>query len=355
MANRTCWAASIGGCSGTISGEHVISRSILRAALEFDRRLSLLHITIKRTLREQSIKSSTVNRLCVRHNSQLTDLDSEALRFFRAMLRAIDPKQPKEAFESSMPREERFDGRLLERWALKTFLNMCFHRGFTNDPESKGIVGLVNDTLINAVFQGTPLYGGQGVYLIGQPVPRGLNRVSAYTPIEVSVLEAVGSDSDPTQAGAKAPFIRAPVYMAVSIGPIQFVIVANITSMPQNDWTQMVESFARSGNMPPGGMYHPPLITLEWRDENVPDNALIREEVLPWKPKSESTEPGIIDCGQIPGRLILAAIINWHNPPTSAPAGFALNSWMKHAWEYLSDPAPTPAQLKALRDRFRQL
>ncbi len=343
MANRTCWAASIGGCSGKISGEHVISHSILRAALEFDRRLSLLHITIKRTLREQSIKSATVNRLCVRHNSQLSNLDAEALRFFRAMLRAIDPKQPRETFESSIPREERFDGRLLERWALKTFLNMCFHRGFTNDPESKGIIDLVNETLVNAVFQGTPLYGGQGIYLIGRPLPRGVDRKHAYTPIEVSVLEAVGSRPHPTQAGETEQFIRAPVYMVVSIGPIQFVIFANITSMPQSDWTQMVESFARSGNMPPGAMYHPPLITLEWHDENVPDNALIGEEVLPWKPKPDSTEPGIIDCEPVPGRLILAAIINWQYPPTSAPAGFALNSWMRHAWESLSDPGPTPA------------
>ena len=210
MANRTCWAASIGGCSGKISGEHVISHSILRAALEFDRRLSLLHITIKRTLREQSIKSATVNRLCVRHNSQLSNLDAEALRFFRAMLRAIDPKQPRETFESSIPREERFDGRLLERWALKTFLNMCFHRGFTNDPESKGIIDLVNETLVNAVFQGTPLYGGQGIYLIGRPLPRGVDRSSAYAD-EVSD-EAVGSRPDPMNRQTEAIYSRAGLH-----------------------------------------------------------------------------------------------------------------------------------------------
>jgi hypothetical protein len=345
MANRTCWAASIGGCSATMSGDHVVSRSIMRAMLEFDRRLSPLSITIKRTLREQSIKSATVNRLCVTHNSQLSNLDAEALRFTRAMLRAIDPKQTKETFESAMPREERFDGRLLERWALKTFLNMCFQRGFTKDPESKGLVGLVNETLVNAVFQGKPLYGGQGIYLTGRPVPRVLARQAAYTPFEVNVLEANTTPPHP---------LHAPVSMAVSVGPIQFEIIANVTDMPQSDWSQMVAGVARSGYMPPSAMYHPPAISLEWHDENISDNASIGEEVLPWKPKPDSTEPGIIDCEPVPGRLILLAVINWQYGPMSVPAGFALNSWMKHAWEYLSQPGPTPEQLKAVLHRFRQ-
>jgi hypothetical protein len=100
-------------CSDKISGDHIVSQAVLKVINKKE-----IFISTSKFSRKHSLSSLITNRLCTRHNSALSPIDSEAARLFRAFT----------AIHESLSGEKEcqklflFHGEDLERWMLKTML-----------------------------------------------------------------------------------------------------------------------------------------------------------------------------------------------------------------------------------------
>jgi len=118
-----CWASCLGDCAGGQSGEHVVSECLWEGDA-----VSVLGgrwaPSVPKTIGLQAIKA---NILCATHNSRLSDADSEGGRAFDALRQFVFDQQAvrrglKEA--GTEPIERIIDRTLLERWFLKTTINL---------------------------------------------------------------------------------------------------------------------------------------------------------------------------------------------------------------------------------------
>lgn len=117
-----CWANSLGNCDKKISGEHLISGSILES-----------NITIvgfpwckdsPKTIGSASLRS---NILCTKHNSDLSDCDNEILTFKKAnneFNRRMDIFIKHGFQKKKTPIIYNINGNLLEKWFCKTLINI---------------------------------------------------------------------------------------------------------------------------------------------------------------------------------------------------------------------------------------
>lgn len=116
-----CYASCTNDCSTKISGEHYISDNIL-GDFEENKTVKITGLSWipRHTFAKTSRKSLQANILCDRHNSQLSQYDSEAGSFQRCF-REFD-----EDFNNSSPKNETriFNGDFIEKWMLKTACGM---------------------------------------------------------------------------------------------------------------------------------------------------------------------------------------------------------------------------------------
>jgi hypothetical protein len=88
-----CYLNELGSCDGGISGEHLISASIMALlADDGDFTISGLPWIPAGETRAIGPKSLTANRLCRKHNSCLHPLDDAALKFFTALKSCLERK-----------------------------------------------------------------------------------------------------------------------------------------------------------------------------------------------------------------------------------------------------------------------
>lgn len=102
----TCYANALGNCSKKISNEHYISKGIIEFAQD-----DLGRILLEGKSRACSAKKLASKRmLCTTHNSQLSKIDAEMLRFVKAVFDWNNTRKPL---------SESFDGSLITRWLFK--------------------------------------------------------------------------------------------------------------------------------------------------------------------------------------------------------------------------------------------
>lgn len=118
----TCWAHELGDCSDTQSREHYVSKGLFRSKAVLVRGLPWCRHETKRI----GLDSAASNILCRDHNSRLSPLDAEAARAFSSLREIFELKsrQAQLAPRLWMRRSWTLDARLLERWFLKTFINL---------------------------------------------------------------------------------------------------------------------------------------------------------------------------------------------------------------------------------------
>ena len=108
----------LGSCKDGISGEHLISESIMRLlAGDGEFKISGLPWLPLGEFKSIGFKSLTANCLCVKHNSCLHSLDDAALAFFTALKSCMDKDAKQLRFIVS--------GHDIERWLLKTIKVMA--------------------------------------------------------------------------------------------------------------------------------------------------------------------------------------------------------------------------------------
>jgi hypothetical protein len=122
------------------------------------------------------LNSAVANVLCTGHNSALSDLDNEAGRFSKFLIEAYLQPQGYHAIT--------LNGWLLERWALKTFVNLGYvqklHRGQPNMIEPP-------EWLVRYIFRNESIPDGIGLYHISDTV--GPNNL--YAGISWNSIQAV--------------------------------------------------------------------------------------------------------------------------------------------------------------------
>ena len=121
-----CYMKELGSCAGGISGEHLISKSIIEfPKLDGDFAISGLPWLEEGESKILSSRNLTANSLCSKHNSALSPLDSAALSFFTA-LRACWVNE-------GMPLHYLVSGHDLERWLLKSLKVMAVSRNLARE------------------------------------------------------------------------------------------------------------------------------------------------------------------------------------------------------------------------------
>jgi hypothetical protein len=113
-----CYMKELRSCDGGISGEHLISASIIRL-WKADGDLSVSGLPWLRDGETKIVgsKNLTANCLCSKHNSALSPLDTSALYFFSALKSCLDREAGSMHYLVS--------GHDIERWLLKTIKAMA--------------------------------------------------------------------------------------------------------------------------------------------------------------------------------------------------------------------------------------
>lgn len=160
---QACWAVSIGGCGGKTSREHVISKSLFVSP---EVTVEGLH-WCKDQPKTVGIESLTARILCQEHNSQLSPLDSAAGAAFDALRRQTKLANERQKLSpKALLRVERFniDAKLLERWLLKTLLNLTYCSDYligVGGTEK----GVPSSDLVQICYGLQPFPGDAGMYV----------------------------------------------------------------------------------------------------------------------------------------------------------------------------------------------
>jgi hypothetical protein len=119
---RKCWAACLGNCSDKMSGEHIVTAGLFVTDLIVVQGLSWC----KDLPKTVGLSNLTRNILCARHNSALSTIDEAAIKAFdviRECVRLTDVRGAMKERAWNIVRME-IDGAALERWFLKTLINL---------------------------------------------------------------------------------------------------------------------------------------------------------------------------------------------------------------------------------------
>ena len=162
-----CWAVGLSQCDEKLSREHLVSRGLWTQSVDVQG-LSWCKESPKRV----GIASLTQKVLCRRHNSLLSEVDSAGKVAFETIGECATMAYKR---NSQRPHREwklrrfRLDGALLERWFLKTTINLVLAQG--NSPAWRGAsqsdVSGVPLALVQAAFGAEALSRPMGLYSVG--------------------------------------------------------------------------------------------------------------------------------------------------------------------------------------------
>ncbi len=147
-----CWASILEDCARGASREHYISdgifdgESVTAVGLPWCRDKP---VTI-------GLKRAVAKVLCGKHNSALSEFDAEAAKLSRFLATNV-LDQP--LTESAIT----LQGRLLEKWALKTFLNLGYIRGLHREQPNRLESPL---EIVRYIFHNAPVAEGIGLYFV---------------------------------------------------------------------------------------------------------------------------------------------------------------------------------------------
>jgi hypothetical protein len=156
-----CWASALGSCSEKISREHLISDSLFVGNV-----VRVQGFSWCKEAKEIGLSSLTSKILCKKHNEDLSPVDiagSSAFKTFREMRRLANVRQAMKPQKWKVVRYQ-IDGILLERWFLKTLINIAWGGEFPIGKVS--LAGKPSEELTRIAF-GLSSFGGRaGLYSI---------------------------------------------------------------------------------------------------------------------------------------------------------------------------------------------
>jgi hypothetical protein len=160
MAN--CWAEADGNCAGGKSGEHLVSKSLF-----ITKKISVQGFSwCKNEPKIVGLNRVTAGILCQKHNNTLSPLDSEASAAFDILRQHFDNAQPSHKFSPLAELQKVapvINAKLLERWFLKTLINLTYSGKYQIGPNSE--VGKPSPRLVNIAYGKAEFEGGEGMYV----------------------------------------------------------------------------------------------------------------------------------------------------------------------------------------------
>jgi hypothetical protein len=128
-AQEKCYLAELASCDGVISGEHLISESVMRIlADDGEFTIGGTPWLPKGEFKSVGFKSLIAKCLCQRHNSALHPLDDAAASLFASLRSTLE--------DDTVPLESVVSGHDLERWLLKTLKAMAVSKNLGRGNEA---------------------------------------------------------------------------------------------------------------------------------------------------------------------------------------------------------------------------
>jgi hypothetical protein len=159
-----CWGASLGGCSDKISREHLVSESLFTSDT-----VRVQGFPWCKEAKEIGISGLTAKILCVKHNNDLSPIDSagaHGFATFREIRRLANVRQKLKPGPRTVKRY-RIDGLGLERWFLKTLINLCYDGEYPIGRSSQ-IAGKSSEELVRIAYSLDSFKGRAGLYFMAQ-------------------------------------------------------------------------------------------------------------------------------------------------------------------------------------------
>lgn len=166
---QRCWAACLDDCDEKIYREHTVSSCLFKSpkvivqgfpwCLDEPKTIGLANLVSK--------------ILCKKHNSMLTVVDSAALQAFNVFRQLVLLNNTREnislrkGFKWTV-RNFRIDGPLLERWFLKTLINVAIGGNLKIGPEAAR-VGMPSFELVQIAFGRRSFQEWAGMYTSAYP------------------------------------------------------------------------------------------------------------------------------------------------------------------------------------------
>ena len=228
MIGRNCYALQLGNCKGPLSLEHYISYRLLKIIGD------TLEISgppwLKGQTKKVFIKKLGSKILCSHHNNILSELDEEAILFFKA-LKKYD--QVLGNLSSQKNEVVNLSGEKLERWLIKLYLGMHCGKQFSNKLEKPELY------LLDKLFNCIPLPKEYGFYLcapLGTSIQmfNGVGIQTCVSPVNNEIV------------GILCQFRGVPIILSIR---------------PATD--------GGTGKVDPPALYHPPGITFSSSDNKV--------------------------------------------------------------------------------------
>ncbi len=162
---KICWAECLGGCSGGLSREHIVSGTFFEggpiSVTGFD--------WTQDEMREIGLNNAVSKILCRTHNSSLSPLDAEikiAREYFRKFSELVSRDERTEEFIGKI------HGVKFERWLLKTTINVI-------RASPKKYSNFFPDYLLTQMAFGVTPFNyntGQGLYMVDPRLCRNMVR-----------------------------------------------------------------------------------------------------------------------------------------------------------------------------------
>jgi hypothetical protein len=165
-APKGCWAACLGDCDKKISREHTVSECLFESDEIMVQGFPWCAVTPKKI----GLPNLVAKILCKKHNSGLSDVDAaakDAFDAFRQSVRLNNVRQKLKRQPMWNVKRLVIDGPRLERWFLKTLINLSFGSpwviGLGTHP-----AGTVSDELVKIAFGLRAFENGAGMYISGR-------------------------------------------------------------------------------------------------------------------------------------------------------------------------------------------
>jgi hypothetical protein len=160
-----CWARTLGDCSEQSSKEHLVS-----AALWDGSSVDVIGFNWCRDAPKTVGINSIVSKiLCKKHNNELSPLDAAAKQTFQALRESVALSVSRSAERERKWKVRRFEVEapwLLERWFLKTAINLCAAKGGElRWRETSSIVSEPPAALVRMAFGREQICRPRGLYV----------------------------------------------------------------------------------------------------------------------------------------------------------------------------------------------
>ena len=160
---KGCWAVTLGDCSKKMSREHTVSRSLFVSDEIMVQGFPWCSTEPKKI----GLSSLVAKILCEKHNNGLSELDTAALdsfNVFRECIRLNNVRGKLKRPPMWNVKRLTIDGPRLERWFLKTLINLSFGGAWTIGRGTHP-VGTVAQELVEVAFGIRQFQDGAGLYV----------------------------------------------------------------------------------------------------------------------------------------------------------------------------------------------